>query len=302
MLEFQDGILTLPYRPRQDPMTETRLSFTDHNRPFFGLETVYPVVSRRAGGVSVGINLNRNNACNWACAYCQVPDLVRGKAAPTDLNQLERELNFLLDAVTQETFLETYVPVELRHLKDIAFSGNGEPTSSDQFSGAMDIALRALEQRPPLRSVKIITITNGSHVQEPAVLHALEGSTKHGGELWFKIDRGSPEDIWQVNQIHLSLQQIQHRLATIAPHCPTWIQTCMTTRDGVAPSTKEVQRYLDFIRHIKDAQIPIKGILLYTLARPSLQPGGTRLGAIPGTWMAALAEKIEALGVPVVTV
>ena len=116
-------------------MTETRLSFTDHNRPFFGLETVYPVVSRRAGGVSVGINLNQNNACNWACEYCQVPGLVRGKAAPTDLNQLERELNFLLDAVTQETFLETYVPVELRHLKDIAFSGNGEPTSSDQSSG-----------------------------------------------------------------------------------------------------------------------------------------------------------------------
>ena len=283
-------------------MTETRLSFTDHNRPFFGLETVYPVVSRRAGGVSVGINLNQNNACNWACEYCQVPGLVRGKAAPTNLNQLERELNFLLDAVTQETFLEAYVPVELRHLKDIAFSGNGEPTSSDQFSGAMDIALRALEQRPPLHSVKIITITNGSHVQEPAVLHALESSTKHGGELWFKIDRGSSEDIWQVNQIHLSLQQIRHRLATVAPHCPTWIQTCMTTRDGVVPSVEEVQRYLDFIQHIKDAQIPLKGILLYTLARLSLQPGGTRLGAIPGTWMAALAKKIEALGVPVVTV
>jgi wyosine [tRNA(Phe)-imidazoG37] synthetase (radical SAM superfamily) len=283
-------------------MTEIQLSFTDHNRPFFGLKTVYPVVSRRAGGVSVGINLNQNNACNWACEYCQVPGLVRGKAAPTDLNQLERELNFLLDAVTQETFLETYVPLELRHLKDIAFSGNGEPTSSDQFSAAMDIALRALEQRPLLRSVKIITITNGSHVQEPAVLHALENSAKRGGELWFKIDRGSSEDIWQVNQIHLSLQLIKHRLATIAPHCPTWIQTCMTARDGAMPSMEEVQRYLDFIRHIKDAEIPIKGILLYTLARLSRQPGGTRLSPVPETWLAALAEKIESLGVPVVTV
>ncbi|XXG30111.1 MAG: hypothetical protein WJ306_08620 [Ferrovum myxofaciens] len=283
-------------------MTETRLSFTDHNRPFFGLKTVYPVVSRRAGGVSVGINLNQNNACNWACEYCQVPDLVRGKAAPTDLDQLERELNFLLDAVTQETFLETYVPVELRYLKDIAFSGNGEPTSSDQFSGAMDIALRALEQRPPLHSVKIITITNGSHVQEPAVLRALENSTKHGGELWFKIDRAPPKTSGKPIRFISSLGQIQHRLATIAPHCPTWIQTCMTTRDGVAPSTEEVQRYLDFIRHIKDAQIPIKGILLYTLARLSLQPGGTRLGAVSGTWLADLAEKIEDLGVPVVTV
>ncbi|MDX9945398.1 MAG: radical SAM protein, partial [Azonexus sp.] len=34
----------------------------DHSRDSAGLRYVYPVISRRAGGVSVGINLNPNNA------------------------------------------------------------------------------------------------------------------------------------------------------------------------------------------------------------------------------------------------
>jgi wyosine [tRNA(Phe)-imidazoG37] synthetase (radical SAM superfamily) len=55
-----------------------RLTVADHDRGSAGLTYVYPVVSRRAGGVSVGINLNVNNACNWRCIYCQVPGLTRG--------------------------------------------------------------------------------------------------------------------------------------------------------------------------------------------------------------------------------
>ncbi|OYZ39127.1 MAG: radical SAM protein, partial [Methylotenera sp. 24-45-7] len=54
------------------------LTTTDHNRDVIGMKYVYPVVSRRAGGVSIGINLNVNNACNWRCIYCNVPDLTRG--------------------------------------------------------------------------------------------------------------------------------------------------------------------------------------------------------------------------------
>ena len=69
-----------------------QLTSSDHGRDAAGFTYVYPVLSRRAGGVSVGINLNPNNACNWRCVYCQVPDLVRGKAPPADLPQLRREL------------------------------------------------------------------------------------------------------------------------------------------------------------------------------------------------------------------
>ena len=58
------------------------LNVSDHSRDSAGLKYIYPVVSRRAGGVSLGINLNVNNACNWRCVYCQVPGLTRGGPPP----------------------------------------------------------------------------------------------------------------------------------------------------------------------------------------------------------------------------
>lgn len=49
---------------RQTGTPARQLSVHDQSRDSAGLRYVYPVVSRRAGGVSVGINLNVNNACN----------------------------------------------------------------------------------------------------------------------------------------------------------------------------------------------------------------------------------------------
>ena len=46
--------------------------FASHPRSFAENLYVYPVLSRRAGGISIGINLNRNQFCNFRCIYCQV--------------------------------------------------------------------------------------------------------------------------------------------------------------------------------------------------------------------------------------
>src|SRR6266481_393681 len=86
-----------------------RLTVADHDRGNAGLTYVYPVVSRRAGGVSVGINLNVNNACNWRCIYCQVPGLTRGAPPPVDLVKLERELSGFLQDVLHGDFLAARV-------------------------------------------------------------------------------------------------------------------------------------------------------------------------------------------------
>jgi len=77
-------------------MSRILLKTEDHSRDSVDMRYVYPVISRRAGGVSVGINLNPNNACNWRCIYCQVPDLKRGGPPPIDLALLERELSDFL--------------------------------------------------------------------------------------------------------------------------------------------------------------------------------------------------------------
>ena len=108
------------------------LTVEDHNRDVSGMRYVYPVVSRRAGGVSIGINLNINNACNWRCVYCQVPDLKRGSPLPIDMPLLEQELRCFLDYALHGDFMVRYVAEGDRQLQDIAFSGNGEPTSAKE--------------------------------------------------------------------------------------------------------------------------------------------------------------------------
>ena len=85
------------------------LSIRNHDRDSAGLRYVYPVVSRRAGGVSIGINLNPNNACNWACLYCQVPDLTLGGPPPLDLGLLERELNLMLADIQSGRFVSQFM-------------------------------------------------------------------------------------------------------------------------------------------------------------------------------------------------
>lgn len=274
-------------------MNSPTLSFRDHNQPFFGMEMVYPVVSRRTAGVSIGIDLNPNHACNWACNYCQVTDLKRGKAPPVDLERLTDELGRLLDAVMQTSFMETYVPEGLRVLRDVAFSGNGEPTSSTFYPAAMTRVLQALEQRPSLASVKIITITNGTHGLKPSVRAALRESTRHHGEVWFKIDRGDREDIWRVNRVRVNTDQVLARLKGVSTCCPTWIQTCMTAQDGQPPAAQEIQRYLDFMVRIHASAIPVQGVLLYTLARPSHQPGGDHLDSLSSAWLETLAATLR---------
>ena len=115
------------------------LKVTEHRRDFAGLKYIYPVISRRAGGVSVGINLNTNNACNWRCIYCQVPDLKLGTAPPVDLVLLENELRGFLDELLHGDFMLTRVPEGARRLNDIALSGNGEPTSAAEFMQVIEL-------------------------------------------------------------------------------------------------------------------------------------------------------------------
>src|SRR6476469_2034309 len=104
-----------------------------HERAFHENRFVYPVLSRRSGGISVGVNLNPDKVCNFDCIYCQVD---RRSAAVTQFVETERllaELDPTLDLVESGELYEderfSGVPGPLRRLNDIAFSGDGEPTT-----------------------------------------------------------------------------------------------------------------------------------------------------------------------------
>ena len=279
----------------------------DHDRDSAGMTYVYPVVSRRAGGVSVGVNLNPNNACNWACVYCQVPDLVRGTAPEIDLAQLEAELRAMLDDILHGDFMQTRVPEGARRLNDIALSGNGEPTSAKAFPQVIELIGRVMadfdlvgpEGNPERKTAKLVLITNGSLADRPRVQDGLGKMAALNGEVWFKFDSATTAGMRSINQTRISPDKQFERLAVAARLCPTWLQTCVFALDGAPPSDAEQAASLAAVARVRQQAIPVQGVLLYGLARPSMQPQASRLSALPAEWLEAFAEKIRAAGLPV---
>jgi len=275
------------------------LTTSDHDRDSAGLTYVYPVVSRRAHGVSIGINLNTNNACNWRCIYCQVPDLVFGSAPETDLACLEQELSGFLGQLTGGDWLERNVPEDARTLRDIAFSGNGEPTSSPQLADAIDLAARLVEEHGLAARLDLVLITNGSLLHKDEVRHAVERLAAHGGVVWYKLDSATDEGQAFLNDARAGTQRARDNLVLAAELCTTWVQTMVTAVDGEPPSDDEQAAYLELLRSLVADKVPLRGVLLYGLARPSLQPEAPRLSAVPGEWLHTLAKRIEEVGLAV---
>lgn len=275
------------------------LSPTNHDRDSADMTYVYPVVSRRAGGVSVGINLNPNNACNWACVYCQVPDLQRGAAPPINLAQLEAELRALLTDIVHGDFMQTRVPEGARLLHDIALSGNGEPTSAREFPQVIQLIGHVMTDFGLTGKIKLVLITNGSLLDRPRVQEGLQNMAVLNGEVWFKLDSATDKGMRRINQTRMAPQKQFERLKLAASLCPTWIQTCAFAMDGEPPPAAEQTAYLDLIRQLIAQHIPVRGVLLYGLARASLQPAAPRLSALPVTWLNQFADKIRVLGLAV---
>ncbi|MGA7595905.1 MAG: radical SAM protein [Gallionella sp.] len=275
------------------------LSTDDHDRDSAALRYVYPVVSRRAGGVSIGINLNTNSACNWRCIYCQVPDLHRGAAPAADLAVLERELRGFLDVLLHGDFMQKRVPEGARRINDIALSGNGEPTSCAEFVQVIELIARVRRESGLPDAAKTVLITNGSLMYRKSVRQGLRDMAKLNGEVWFKLDRASEAGMQRVNDIRIGMDKVRGNLAAAIACCPTWLQTCWFALDGEAPSRQDEDDYLEFVAALlRDGHRP-QGVLLYSLARPSLQPEAPRLSALTEVQLQGFADRIDGLGLQV---
>ncbi|MCL2875765.1 MAG: radical SAM protein [Betaproteobacteria bacterium] len=272
------------------------LTVFDHNRALDGFTYVYPVLSRRAGGVSAGINLNPNNACNWQCAYCQVPGLIRGKAPKIDLARLESELRAFLAVVCRGDWLLHNAPEGARVLRDIAFSGNGEPTSAKEFADAVALATRLHAEFNLDSSVSLRLITNGSLLGQARVREGIRRLGQAGGEVWFKVDAGRTDAIERINGVRLSPGTIARNLATCAALCPTWVQTCVFRWDGLPSTEAELNAWL---RVLMKAGTAIRGVLLYGIARPSQQLTAARISPLPAEEFDRIAMRVKEKGLTI---
>lgn len=280
-------------------VAKRRLSTLNHTPDVVGMTYVYPVVSRRAGGVSVGVNLNPNNACNWRCAYCQVEGLVLGAGPSIDLAKLEAELTAMLEDVVHGDFLARSAPEGARVLKDVAFAGNGEPTTCPDFAEAVAVTGRVLEGFGLLHQIPVVLITNGSQGKKADVAAGLARLASIGGRVWFKLDTATAEGMARLNRAPGDPETHLAKLRAVAAICPTWIQTCLFAWDGAPPSEVEQAAYLEAIRGLARDAVPVRGVLLYSVARASMQPDAEHVSQLDDVWLRAFAKRIEEAGLPV---
>ncbi|MAS81693.1 MAG: radical SAM protein [Legionellales bacterium] len=276
------------------------LTTKDHSREKAGLTYIYPVLSRRAGGLSIGINLNINNACNWRCIYCQVPELIRGAAPVTDLDKLAHELRyFLADVMYGDFYDREEVADEYRVIKDIAISGNGEPTTASNFYQVVNLLELILEEYSLLNSIKCVLITNGSMVSRTHIKKGLKKLARIKGEVWFKIDSATPQGVSTINQIKGSRISTLKRLKISANHCPTWIQTCVFMYKNKPPCNLETDAYINLLKAAVSQNILVRGVLLYGVERKSMQPEAKEIKKLPSSWLQDFALRINELSIDV---
>jgi wyosine [tRNA(Phe)-imidazoG37] synthetase (radical SAM superfamily) len=254
-------------------------AFEDHRRNHGDLLYVYPVVSRRAGGLSIGINLNPDKVCNFACAYCQVDHQTAPRTLEVDLDILEAELRSVVAEVvsgalwTLPRFSAT--PVELRRLNDFAFSGDGEPTTCKLFDQAVERVV-AVRDGAQLDESKLVLITDSACLHHEHVRRGLDLMAQARGEVWGKLDVGTAKAYARINRTMVPFERVLENLARTASERSLVIQTMMLRIAGEGPPSAELEAYIGRLQKI-EARGELSEVHVYTIARAPMEPWCTPL-------------------------
>jgi len=267
------------------------LSFADHGRDLDKNRYVYAVVSRRARGLSIGINMNPDKVCNFDCPYCQVDRTTPGGPSAVDVPGLRDELSDLLSRVVAGTLwthpLFSTTPPELRRVVDIAFAGDGEPTTPPSFPEAA-AAVREIRDAHGL-GVPLRLLTNATMLDRPRVRAALASFD----ELWCKLDAGTEEYYRIVDGTRFPFAKILANLLAVAQERPIVIQSMFLSQGGVGPTDEEIQAYVGRLRDILEGGGRIDLVQVYTVAR---RPSDPRVGSLSDERLEEIAARVRALG------
>ena len=279
-------------------MTESsslREAFASHPRHFESLRWAYPVLSRRSGGISLGVNLNPDRVCNFDCPYCQVDR--RGEAPPSavDPDGVAREVRELLARFAHTGLAEVFPDVapEHRPLADVALSGDGEPTLRKEFPQVCRNLsdLRREWIRAGGGAFRLVLITNATLLDRPAVLEGLKAlCLDDGGEIWGKLDAGTEAFYQRVNASRTPLSKVVANLGATAAWFPLRIQTLFFELDGSIPDAAEIDAWIGRLDEICQVGRP-RGVQLHTVARRTSRAGCRPL---PLDWLMEVGERVRA--------
>jgi wyosine [tRNA(Phe)-imidazoG37] synthetase (radical SAM superfamily) len=262
------------------------------SRDFLGNRFVYVVVSPPAHGLSIGLNLNPDRLCNFGCVYCEV-----NRESP--LGELELDVSVMSGELERTLHLIHSVGIrhvpgygelggELARLRQVAFSGEGEPTLCARFAGAAQ-KVAQVRMRGFHPFFKMVLVTNGTCLDQPHVQAGLRyfGSTD---EIWIKLDAGTQAYMDRVNRTEISLAKVMENAGGLGRERPIIIQSLFPLIAGQEPPPAEIDQYLHRLRELKEAGAMISTVRVYSANRPAAHPDS---GDLPGESLASIGERIK---------
>lgn len=257
-----------PSKPRHKEPWETAFGCP---RDFLTNRFVYVVISARARGLSVGVNMNPNHECNFDCGYCEVHRVGAVGNGSLDVDAMAVELKSTLELVRsghlQESPAYSSLPSELVELRHVCLSGDGEPTQAQNFADAVRavVHVRALNAE---KFFKLVLITNSTGLDRPEVQQGLQYFTKHD-EIWAKLDAGTQHYMELVNRSTVTLEKVLANILATAKQRPVIIQSLFPLLNGAPPAPEEIDQYAHRLRELKEAGARIPLVQIYSATRPT---------------------------------
>jgi wyosine [tRNA(Phe)-imidazoG37] synthetase (radical SAM superfamily) len=273
---------------------------SEHSRQFEQLRFAYPVVSRRSRGLSLGLNVNPDKVCNFDCPYCQVDRTKPPRDKQVDYDVMIGEIDALMGmAVSGEIWQHprfSDTPPKLRRINDIAFAGEGEPTTFSRLGEAIRDA-RLVLKKHRLSQTRIIVLTNALLLHKPEVMAALHELESGPYEIWAKLDGGTQEYFDYIAGRKVSLKRVVENITACARELEVTIQCLLPTRDGKDPGNAEALAIADRINEIRRGGGNLRLVQVYTTAR---RPAEDSIGMIEDARLDELAGLIAGkIDVPV---
>jgi wyosine [tRNA(Phe)-imidazoG37] synthetase (radical SAM superfamily) len=280
---------------RPNPAGETRIKHAfDYPRDYLGNRFVYFTISARARGLSIGVNLNADNHCNFDCVYCEVDRRVPVTPGTLALEVLGGELDSSIARVASGKLREqtpySRLPAELLRLRHVAISGDGEPTLCPQFRDAVETVIHVRAQgRVPF--YKIVLITNASNLDAAEVQAGLRLLTRRD-EIWAKLDGGTQGYMERVNKTVVPLEKILSNILLVARQRPVVIQSLFPALNGTGPDDDEIGHYVQRLQSLKEAGAEIPLVQIYSATRPT---PNSAVGHLPLRRLSQIAQAVRSV-------
>jgi wyosine [tRNA(Phe)-imidazoG37] synthetase (radical SAM superfamily) len=259
------------------------LSFDSHSRLSEFDRLVYPVVSRRSGGLSLGINLNPDKRCNFDCVYCQVErDQPLLKQEPS-LLQLEQELRQWLEQICDRGY-RGYP------LKDIGLAGDGEPTTVKILPEVLRLLLELKREYRLPDEVKLVLFSNATGLDRKDLASLWPQFYAANGEIWCKLDCWDQASLDQLNRSSVSFDRLLSKIMHFGRQYPLVLQSCLFSWQGQLFERSYYDGYIALVERLLAAGVKLAKIQAYTLAR---QPAEAQAKPWSNTEMDRLAALLR---------